>query len=468
MNSIAKSVLAVLVLLASVIVMSVLRIVPVSKIWSQYSVLYVPSQTDEGEVLSCLQKNGCTNVISLSSQTVPFVSSITPVQSYGTNYITERKKYFTDETLSYSLFYIPQSQEKQLAVALKELQNERGITAGVDGSLQFPFLVPVICALVYIVLALFAKNHLVFLTAGFAPLLVTLCAPFYPAAAAVILFLTAVFLSERVWHRKGSLVAVLRCPYVDLLLLASLLVTAFLSPRVLLIFALSILASVCALFLLNQIQIYVDSRHAFNFEPIFSASQIPLMVRRRAFIVCLVSVPIAVLLLSFLLSAKFLPASSIQSVSIPTPVSDSEVGEEKDFLPDMSDYFAWAWQTITFPYKNLNKASYSAPEENESVSIPRYVETDSGVKKTYETLFTFDGSFRKELIDGIMQSEVPSVEKLLLSEGEGVHVGYRTKAQAKTSTDSVSLVLILAAMVIPLLLYLYYYLFGRRRYENGS
>ena len=460
MNSIIKSGIAVFIFLVSVLLMALFRIVPVSKIWSHYSVLYVQDSVSEQEVIDLLTSHGCSDVIALSVQHVPFVSSITPVNPLSSDYITRRSEYFFDQTKTYRLYYIPASQEKQTAASLSALQDELKVSAGVDGSLQYPFVVPLVCMLVFGVLIFLSRNRLVFFAAGLAPVLCSFCVPLYPAAAAVILFIAALFFAERLWLRDGTLMALVKSVYIDVLAVVPVVIMSLLSGHAILLYLLSLLACVAAIYGMWQLTVILDSRKAFTFVPIFSAFQIPVMGRKKSYVLISLTVPLLALLLFFLLSARFMPASSVQSICIPSPLEDSDGGE---MLVDMNDYFSWAWNTVTFPYKNLNEPQTASVKDGDSVVIPRYAKTDAGVTKTYETVFTYDSSFRKELIDGILDSESPAVEKLLLSEGSSVRVGYRTKSQAKTSTDSVSLVLILVALSIPVLLYAYYYFVGSRR-----
>ncbi len=460
MNSIVKSCSAVFVFLLCVLLMALFRIVPVSKIWSHYSVLYVEDTISEEQVLDVLSAKGCSDVLALSLQQVPFVSTITLVRPLSSNYLNRRSDYFFDQTKTYRLFYIPASQEKQTAAALSLLQNELHLSAGVDGSLQYPFVVPLVSMLVFGLLIFLAHNRLVFFTAGLAPVLCSFCVPLYPAAAAIILFLAALFFAERLWLRQGTLMALVRSVYIDVLVIVPLVIMSLLSGRAIILYVLSLIACAAAIYGMWCLTQILDSKKAFTFVPIFSAFQIPVMGKKKSYVLISLTLPLAALLLFFLLSARFMPSSSVQSICIPSPLEDSDGGET---LVNMTDYFSWAWDTVTFPYKNLNKNEKSNPSDGDRIEIPRYVKTEQGVSKSYETIFTYDASFRKELIDGILDSESPAIEKLLLSEGSSVRVGYRTKAQAKTSTDSVALVLILVALSIPVLLYAYYYFVGSRR-----
>ena len=147
----------------SLIMLFLLRSVPVTKIWSSYSVLYVDKSFSEENVLSILNKNGCSEVISLGQQRVPFYSSFLPADfstsKTGSNYLTERLRYFYDESNSFMLYYIPNRFEANLSKSSNEISKDYDVLCGIDGKQKFFFIIPIISLLFASLLFYFSENN---------------------------------------------------------------------------------------------------------------------------------------------------------------------------------------------------------------------------------------------------------------------------------------------------------------------
>ena len=169
----------------------VFRSMPVAKIWNNYSVLYTDNSVPEATVLFYLEQEGCRDVISLSGQKMPPLSQFTMPEAIDETYLDERLGYFSDESSSYQLFYIPDQYHDRAKAAAVSLIKGTGAEAGLDGHEQYPWLVPLICFVTYLLLTLCSKKKAVFMFTGIFPLLVSLSQPFYVVAAAVCLSLVA-------------------------------------------------------------------------------------------------------------------------------------------------------------------------------------------------------------------------------------------------------------------------------------
>ena len=347
----------------------VFRSMPVAKIWNNYSVLYTDNSVPESTVLFYLEQAGCRGVISLSGQKVPPLSQFALPESIDGSYLTERMGYFRDETSRYQLFYVPDQYQEKAKAAAVSLIKGTGAEAGLDGHEQYPWMVPLICFLTYLLLTLGSKNKRVFMFSGFFPLLVSLSQPFYVVAAAVCLSLVAICLINGLWIRRKFFTAIFRSIYIDMLIVASLVIP-FASSRTAGFLGLGAFFTVCIAFVfLKAIHEYREYRRSFSFVPIFSAWQIPVMYRRTAGYVLGSIIPLAALLVLFLVSTLVTTTSSMEGLSIPSPVLYGQKSNGKT-LPDENSYFAWVWKTRAYPYRSLNdRSEIQAPVEGDRITL---------------------------------------------------------------------------------------------------
>lgn len=438
-----------------------LRSIPVAQIWKSYNVVYVENTVDEETVLRYLSESGCSGVISLGSQTVPFVSDITPVVPGSVNsYLTERLAYFTDYSNQYRLFYVPKSSGSQAVRALENLSRERDAVSGIDGKQQYPWLVFVITACVFLFFSFISKNSRAFMVSSVFVVFLSASQPFYPVAAASVLYMLSSYLAQQVWNRKKARHVLSRNLYFLIPLSISIIIFSIVTWQCAVLMVFTLASSYFAVRLLLDLEAFIESKRPFKFVKIFSACQIKIMYDRTAFhtLVCLV--PLIVILAAFLLSARFAPAGDT-SITLPLPVDESMVKDSsihsKACLPVMKDYYRWVWNIKTFPYRSLNESSdLSSVEDGDCVEILRYESTEEGIKTSSSKVFTYDAEFRKVCdteIDGLGEG---AIETFLKKQENGIAVVYGNKGKSSGQTDSVSLVLILLCLLGPVVLLLIY------------
>lgn len=441
------------VICAAVFSFYALRSVPVSRIWNSYAVACVDKAADEETVLSYLERFGCKEVISLGQQRVPIMCDIVPVlPEGGRSYLTERLGYFFDYSRSFLLYYIPQGSGSQAAKALDLLSRELHVSARIDGKRQFPFAVPAAAAAVFCFFFFFSRNRLVFfLSAAFA---VALCIskPFYPVGAASVLYMLSCYLSQRLWRRKKAEAVLKKNIYVLIPAAVSVAVMAGSGWQCAVLAVLTVLSSVLSLFLLKEAQLFFDSRLSFRPVAIFSAPQLSLMYPKTALHTLLCLVPLSFLLLCFLFTAQFSPAAD-RSLLLPVPVGPSYEGTDGSILPSIDDFYSWAWNVQSFPYKSLNSSSsFLPPQENEQLIMPRFEEADGRIVQSDSLIMKFNGAFRSETDRKIDSLEYGAIEKLMKRQGEGTRAAYASKRNALQQTDSFSLVLLLFCLAVPVAL----------------
>ena len=439
------------------------RSIPVAKIWSNYSVFYVENSVPEATVLFYLEQSGCRDVISLSSQKIPSVERYPSVDS---SYLTKRLDYFRDEESKYRLYYIPEQFQGEATKAVQQIVKGTGAAAGLDGKERYPWVVPLVCLVSYLILLLASKKKGVFMLPGIFPLIFSLSQPFYLVAAAVCLMLLAIYLINGLWIRRKFFTAIFRSFYIDVLIVASLgllfassIVTGLLGVELFLAVAMSFV-------LMKALHDYKEYRSAFTFLPIFSAWQIPVVYKKTSRFVLGTILPLSALLALFFVSTFVTTVSSVQGLSIPTPD-----GSGASSLPSAEDYYSWVWRNKVFPYRSLNDSSPNEePKNGERVTISRFMQTERGIQKSVDTLFTYNDKFRNGLKDEIRKLDYGAIEKLMISQGDGVSVSYGSGAESKSDSqhNGFNMVLLFASLCVPLFLYGIYFGFGRKKYENSK
>ncbi|HAK69225.1 MAG TPA: hypothetical protein DCM57_06140 [Treponema sp.] len=444
------------------------RSMPVARIWTNYSVLYVDSSVQEATVLFYLEQAGCRDVISLSQQRVPTTSVYTPVMPVDSSYLTSRLSYFKDESSRYQLFYIPEQYQEEAGTALQLLVKGTGAHAGLDGTEQYPWAVPLVCVLTFIVLFLASKKKSVFLVPSVFPLMLSFSQPFYVVAAAVCLSLLALYLINGLWIRRKFASAIFRSIYIDVLIFVPM-VLLFSSGLLYGFLGLGIFAAITLSFVLMKfMHDYREYKSAFSFLPIFSAWQIPVVYKRTAKWLIGAVLPVSALIALFLISTMVAPAASMNGLSVPSPVQSG--GEIRSQLPTISDYYALMWQMATFPYKSLHEDNSKPPADGDKITVSHFIETENGIQKTEDTLFTYNDKYRTGLKNQVKELDYGAIEKLMISQGESVPVVYSTGAESKTDSqhNTMNLILLFLAAGIPLVLYGAYFVNGRKKYENSK
>lgn len=453
-------VLQVLILLCA-LALVVFRTVPITRIWDDYKVMYVDKSVAEADVLETLYTAGCKDVVSLSLQKSPVVTPFMEFQQNSSSYLQDRLGYFSDKSSSYNLFYIPDQYEREAGVALRSIIKDTHSSAGLDSESTIPFVVPLVSVAVYIILGLASTKKRYFFVPAFFLVVLSFSMPFYTVAAGVCLFLFAVYLANKLWGRKSDASAILKNATIDVLLVSSVVILCTHS----LLCGVLALAALCAclasIILLKESAAQNANQSSFKYTLIFNAYQVSVINKKNMNSLLFMTVPMIILLLSFLFSAKFMPRNSVSGIELPSPVS-KEDGEF--FLPTINDYFKWAWNTLTYPYRSVNYLYSENVAEGDSVVISHFLQKDSLVQEKETALYTYNNDFRKQLVKDIENLDYPAIEKLMERQGRDVSVAYSLSRQpVKSSSDIINLIMLVAALMVPLFLCLsYYYGMGRR------
>lgn len=462
--------LSVIVFLVFLLCCFVFRSMPVAKIWSNYSVMYTDNSVPEATVLFYLEQAGCRDVISLSGQKMPPLSQFVMPESIDGTYLTERLGYFRDESSSYQLFYIPEQYQEKAKSAAVALIKGTGAEAGLDGHEQYPWLVPLISVVTYLLLTLASKKKGVFMFSAILPLGVALSQPFYTVAAAVCLSLVAIYLINGLWIRRKFFTAVFRSFYIDILIAASLAIPFTSSLTAGLLGAGAFFAVFMAFIFLKALHEYREYRSSFSFVPIFSAWQIPVMYRKTAGYVLGSVIPLAALLVLFLASTLVTTTSSMSGLSVPSPVLYGQKSNGKR-LPDENSYFSWVWKTKAYPYKSLNdKSEIKDPQDGDKIVSSHFTETSRGIVKSEDIIYTYNSKFRDKLKSEVRNFDYNAIEKLMVLQDESTTVSYNTGIESKSDSqhNTMNMFLLFIAIAVPIILYGVYFGFGRKKNENSK
>ena len=152
--------------IAAFVLLLVFRTVPSKKLWDNYTVLYVPVSTGDDLVINALEAAQINDFICLKNQRVPvLLSPFSPevtmlklnTNSTSEDYLFSRENFFYDSTGNYKLFYIPSEYKKNLNDCIHFLE-KRNIKTGIDVNFSYPWILPLLILVYFVILFIFEKN----------------------------------------------------------------------------------------------------------------------------------------------------------------------------------------------------------------------------------------------------------------------------------------------------------------------
>lgn len=435
------------------------RSLPVSQFWKDYRILYVYSEElSENDILAVLEKNGCDSVISGSNQKIPVLSQLAPVQvQEPDSYIYRRSDFFMDKNHRAMVFYVPDSKSSMLDRVVRELSAFQGTNAGTDGVASFPWIAPIISALVFALFLFFSKNKRLYSLGCAFFLLLSFTRPLFTVCAAAMLFYFGFFLFHSLWARMYFLKRTLNSPYVLLFALSPVLVLLFSSPLHSVFYVIALAGSAGLVWLYFLIQRHCEKQ--YSFRPVFirSARMMPVMGHLGIRLLGLLLVSLLATLFCFKVSGNVGSISSSASMpSLPAPVTG------KGELVQFSDFINWSWNTVTFPYRKIGEEHHQVPEEGEVVSIKDYQESDGLIKEVETQAFVFNSDFRDSVYKMVEKLDYPAVEKLMLRQGKNAGFAYTKKASV-SAAERFALILLVVFITVTASLGINY-IVGRKRY----
>lgn len=450
MNSIKKIVFPAFIIAVSLFCTAFFRVIPASKLWNGYSVMYVQKDADQNKVYKALYESGINNFISLFNQKIPLANSIFSAEyalstlSFS-NYLEERKGYFFDSSKQFFVYYIPDNYETELRHVIQQL-NQDGINSGVNANASYPWISFVLCLAFALFLSWKSEKKILSVTLNAIPVFFTFVMPFYTVAVSQCLLMTVFFFGTQFWKRNGAVSVLSKNKTFIILFSFSFFLLIFTNIRVTLFFILSLVSSVCVLIIFQELYEIYDKRYDFKPVLIRPAAFIKPInhQNRKIFFYC--SIVSVLIMLSALVSVKALNFSS-SGENIMLPAKNSA----KKTLPGLNDYVLWNWNAVTFPYRSLNDGNPN--ELKTSVVFPRYEQKDGLVTESFNSI-EFDEKFRQNVINSIDALEYESIESMLKKQGTSGRTGY--SSSGSSAINFFSFILLFAGALISALFYFVY------------
>jgi len=422
------------------IVLIIFRSVPSKKLWDDYTVLYVPAEVSDDFVIKALESSQIYDFVCLKNQRVPILLSanspeVTMLKLNSTasekDYLYTRENYFYDSTGSFKLFYIPTEYKKSLNDCLHIL-DKKGIKTGIDIDFSYPWLLPILISVYFIVLLVFSKKKLLFILLNIFPLLFIFSNPFYAAGTSVVLLQTALFIVSNVWGRKNAKKQLLKTSFILIFLVISIASSFSSSIRCGVFYLISLAGSFSFLSVYDFFKVIREKK--MNFVPVYikSAGMISAFAGNGKIIMPISLGMLAVILLYFALSFTSLSSSFSKKIKLPGLSNSSE-----ESLPSLEDYYSWNWKVFSSPFKSLNK-SYS---DDKYFTYPSFISDENSITQK-DNILSFDDSFKENVYNGIDSLDFDSIEKVLKAQEKDAKYGYVQTGSYKVTLFSIIMMFI--------------------------
>ncbi|MBR5402294.1 MAG: hypothetical protein IK102_10865 [Treponema sp.] len=438
----------VFVILLTLLLTFLLRSMPKGTNWNDYKILYIQNNAPLTLVNNIFDQNGIKDYVSLDNQRVPIMLKKNSIEEsmlrvnlndISNRYLALRQNYFYDSTGKYMLYYIPSYCEKGIDKALGAIQ-KAGYEAGLDASIPYMWLLPVIFFVLVIILTVFAQNKLLFFMSSILPVAYITCNAFHAAAIAAIILELAILLFTNMYKRKGAVKKFLH-EYILFAALGISIVTSF-SAGVLsgFIFILVAAGSFCMAYLTHFVRTKRISKYPFQPVLIRTARNVKLYNAKvkKALPVITVS---CVLIIAYFAFGNFLTGiTSSGDKNILLPGNSSHADER---LPGVEDYYRWNWNVFTSPYKSLNVSD----DETETVVYPRFTDQNNEITR-YDQVLKYDQAFKNRVYDGIDSLDFNSIEAVIKKQGRDFNAGYTDSTSYNISFFSIIMMVIGFCMLL--------------------
>lgn len=447
--SFVKKVLPVLGIIITAVLTFTFRSIPKGKTWEDYNILYVKTNTMPAGFEKILLDCGISEYACLNNQRIPIMLARNSIEeallkinisSSENKYLYDRQNYFFDSKGEYSLFYIPDYYGKKIDSAVQSL-TKAGAQAGIDSTLSYLWLIPVVVLVLTIILTVFSKNRLFFMITAILPCVYTLCNAFYACAISVIILLLSLFIFSNIYKRKGALNKMLGSNIFVLIAVAVSIVAAFSVSALSGIFYIIMLAgTLCAVIAAWQIDRNVTSKYEFQPVMIRSAKRVSSYGGKKNIILPVILVA-AVIIIAYFVLGSFHIAGTKNKDNLLLPGKTSIANKK---LPVLEDYLRWNWNVRTAPYKSLNS---NGEYDDNHVVYPQFVEEDGIITQKNLTMY-YNQSFKTEVLNGIEDLDFYSIESVIKAQGNDFLAGYTKAASYNVSIFGIIMMIICFCMLL--------------------
>lgn len=458
---------AICTVLLSVCSLWFFRIVPVSRMWDAYNVVFVDINCEIDTVRMKFSDAQIEGVLYPDHSDFPISNTFTPAHyndlSSDFTYEQLQNAYFYDRDKKYYLYYVPEKYERSVQNALEDFPYAWGI----DFETTIPAIPPLVMLIFTLILFYFCKNKLFFASLQFPFVLFCIAVPFYHIVAFACLYGYAVFIIQKYWNRQFFVKQLFKHGFLLSSFVLLVAVSILSGIRVFFLFFLTLLISVSLIYIIIYIKRWTHKRSIFNPIPIHSAKTISvstILNFRYALIPAF-----CVVFVSFFAFLNIQPSigSAVGLLYIPGPseytVTDDfstqsyeEIIkiEKKDRLPDLSDFMIAAWHMDTYPYIKLDSLENSVVLPGESVAYSTYVKNGYALEEQIVTVAVFNDDYITQVLTSALNTVNAGAEKLLTSQKGFLRVNYSNSESAKSPTGAPFFLICACVYILSLLAYL--------------
>lgn len=457
MKNLYKFIIAFILIALNFFLVRNFRVIPASKLWNGYSVLYVQADYNQFEVEKILKHNECRDFICLNNQDIPLDSGLNSIERLlakndyeSESYLKNRLNYFFDKNHDFAIYYVSDDYEGELQHALRQLKT-LGIKAGVNANTSYPWISFVITLLFAFILLIFSSEKILVFIEFCIPLYFAFLMPFYTVSAALCLLMTGLFFSQKFLRRKGALLYCRKNVLIFLSITISFFIIFLTSPKLIFLLLSTAVAMISAGYIYYEAVNIYNERYSFRPVLICSASMVKVIDKKNRIAIPLCFFATLTILISGFFSLRFINFSlSTDAAGLMLPSRNAE----KKVLPDLNDYVVWNWKSITFPYRSLNDSSSSIPKKGDVVNFQRYFEENGKISVKTNSII-FDDSFRLKAVNSIDNFDYNSIEKMLKDQGSYIKPGY--SGSGGSSLNLLGIVLLILASGVSCFFYFSFY-----------
>ena len=447
-----KYILPSFIIFFSVFLMNRCRVVPVSKFFKGYDIVFVTDEIPEDEVVQILEKNGCRDIISKENQKVPLnLNENSPEVALAKSnleksaYLKERQGFFFDKTMKNNVFYVPEEYKKSAESSVHEI-SEKGFLSGINASASFPFASVAVVVIFSVLLVFFSKNRVLCVLSFVVPVIFSFMMPFSSVSAGLCLFELFLFFYIKFWGRKNSIGKLLKSVMLLTVLGTSFLCIVLTKIQAGLFFILMVFAEISVFLLYKDINEKIDSKYSFRPVSIRTAFSVRVFTQKSKRLFALCSLAVLLIFISAMFSLSFASLfKNEKSAGIQLPSGSAAVQN----LPGINDFVEWKWEALTFPYRSLNVKSRKGGED--SVVFKNFQKKNGFIEETVNSIYYNDG-FKANAIKEIENLDYPALEKMLVLQGKTARFGYVSSGLQNISF--VMIIIMIIAFFVPLSFYL--------------
>ncbi len=454
------------IFIASIACLFLFRIIPSSKTWENYTVLFVEKNIPIDTITSLLEKQGINTIISPNHENYPIASKFAPVQFHtfadGINYQKLQTAYFSDENNNYNLFYIPD----EYSTLIPQSFNDTNIIWGINNNTTitiFPFIITMALLLLLII---FAKNKVYFLCTQLPFTVLTFIIPLYQIAVCVCALLFSFFIVEKYKDRIGYSLKIIKNYNLYVFLGITFVIMILLGIQAVALFLLAGTACVAIHILYSLIINDYKNKQIFLPTPIHSANTLSLNAKTRRLTILITFSTIA-LLTTFALWNPQTGNSNSNDIKIPTPQTEIQNFSEQSYLttitnsnkevnrlPNLTDYISVAWYYEMYPYMRVDNTIKNIVYPGDTIVTTEYIKTNDKIEEKTKTQAKFNNDYIEKTLATINSLENPGAEKLLASQKGFARVCYASNKTVQLPTDSFIIMFCIAAYFLIVFLYL--------------